>query len=224
MREKETSVPPREGLWFAKPQRTRIAYSTLHAAFGMVWVVLVFGYVFSHPDLKHMPLWLAQVQLAMIVIPAIYCLFRECRLRRLTREDVALLERPEGLDEYPVEISVKCGPKDLGNDRGVVYFDAGLLGFVGGRTSFLISTDDLIIPTGKVLSGFDSVYHPLTLKATGGKASVTIRPLLGFGRAYRRSLRSFLRERKVTLAPRQLPPLTAYSEARVDVPVPQHRS
>ena len=211
-------IAPREGKWTAKPLKTRVGYWTLHWGASMIYVVCAMGCIFSHPHMEHMPPWISELQSGATLLILIYYFASEVRARRLTRKDALSMDRPEGLDEYPVEMTITVNGGDFGSDRGVVYFDEGLLGFVGGRTSFLIATEDLVFTAGKVLNDLDAIYKPLTLKATGGKASVTIRPLLGFGRAYRRSLKRFLREKRITIGPRQLPPLTTHSETEVDVP------
>jgi hypothetical protein len=140
-------------------------------------------------------------------------LYRLNELRVLRRHvgDDALTERPEGLEEYPVEIVIRLNEKPLGLDRGVVYFDRSLIGFVGSSASFLLAEEDLAVPKTGILTDFDVPFRKIKLNAAGGKADIQIRPLLGYGRAYRTALRRFLHDRTATDELRQWPPLVEYA-------------
>lgn len=95
-------------------------------------------------------------------------------------------------------------------DRGVIYFDQDLIGFSGGRTSFLLSARDLSYPRVNSWLDFDQAYRPLSLNADNVAAEVAIRPLVGFGRRFRRRLRAFLRADAAAKVARQWPPLEVY--------------
>lgn len=62
-----------------------------------------------------------------------------------------------------------------------------------------------------MLSDWDLPFHPLKPKIPGSKARVEIRPLLGYGRSYRRRMRTFLRAGESSDAERQWPPLFPFS-------------
>jgi len=208
--------PPREGRWAAKPLRPRTdLYAALLIAVSLVAVAGLVSIV-ARDEPRRDPVWIAYGLGAAFLAAYLFVFLNELRIRRRTKEDAAWCERPEGLQEFAVEISVRSKGAFIGNDRGVVYFDGALLGFAGGRTSFLLSEGDIERPKGVVLFEWDRLYLPLGLNVEDEGAAVTIRPLLGQGLAYRRALRLFLRAREATDADRQWPPLVARGK---DAPV-----
>lgn len=136
-------------------------------------------------------------------------------MRQRFSRDLEFSDRPEGVEEFAVEIVVNRRGRALGADRGVIWFDQGRLGFSGENTSFLLACDDLILPRKNVISWVDVPYQPLKLNVQGGKAEVVVRPLWGQGRGYRRSLIRFLKAAEPSVGERQWPPLQRYQESEI---------
>ncbi|RYG25419.1 hypothetical protein EON82_07185 [bacterium] len=193
--------------------KPRVSYYTIHGVIVPIYTITAVGYIFTHPDLQRLPRWITFLHFWCVLVAIGYYFAREIRCRRRTERDLAHMERPEGVDEYPVEITVTNNAV-VGCDRGVIYFDGPHLGFVGGRSSFLIAFNDLELPAENLLTTAELPYRPLKVKASGGSATPTVRPLLGYQRAYRKRLTAFLKAEVPSEDERQWPPLTAYVEPK----------
>ncbi len=205
------TVPPREGRWLTKPKKPRVTF----------WSVYMGAHFLFVPARVVLTIQGATLLARTVTYGHALFLFgglavwglNELRVRRRQRSDEALTERPQGLEEFPVEIIVRVNEQPLGMDRGVVYFDDGLMGFVGSSATFLLAAEDF--ERRKALTDLDVPFRPLDL-ANGAKSDVRIKPLLGHGRAFRRRLRRFLRDGEPAQGPRQWPPLTAYRTPQDD--------
>ncbi len=142
-------------------------------------------------------------------------------VRRRGAKDLRFSDRLPGLREYPVEVLVKEGGRALGLDRGVLWFDHGLLCFSGAATSFVISGNDVVERGSKVGKGaYEKLARDELLLCRPDRfATVRLMPLWGLHRfAYRRALRKFLQERRPVHRPRQWPPLSRYGEEVAPLP------
>lgn len=215
--EREASLlAPQPGRWVAKPLKSRIGYAAIHAIASSLFLIFMFVALAAAPHLNKTSFWVCLPVFLEFFIVVPFWLANEYRVLRFTKADAALLERPENLEEFPVEITIRAGLRTIGADRGVVYFDQDLIGFSGGRTSFLLSARDLSYPRVNSWLDFDQVYRPLSLNADNVTAEVAIRPLVGFGRRFRRRLRAFLRADVAAKVARQWPPLEPYQEQPVE--------
>ena len=93
----------------------------------------------------------------------------------------------------------------------MVYFDRGCLGFVGTCSSFLLAAEDFRRQEKLGRRSVELPHRTLILQATGGKAKVRVRPLIGHGRAYSDRMRAFIGAGEPTTATRQWPPLRAWA-------------
>ncbi len=206
---------PREGRWQRRPQKARRGLWSYYWLL-QVPVTLARLFIDISPNWKwltHVFIW---VQLWFIAAGVVVYFLNEFRIRRRREIDKALSERPAGLTEYPVEAIIFVNHRPLGLDRGVIYFEEGRVGFVGSSFSFLLAANDLIDPKEKPLMQSNLLLSELELRSHGGgTAYVTIKPLLGYGRAYRKSMRRFFEEDKDAPGERQWPPITKY-QAVVD--------
>ncbi len=149
--------------------------------------------------------WATTFAVAFVFLP-----LRELRMRTRSRRDRMFADHTPGAAEFAVEVVVRYAGKPRGADRGVVWFENGLLGFTGERTSFLLAYEDLQPPRRWTLTEIDRAFLPLRLRPGNGKLEVAVRPMWGQGWGYRRALRRFLREKAPTEEARQWPPLAEY--------------
>lgn len=201
---------PREGRWQRRPRKARIGLWSYYWYLQLPFTVAR-PFLEGSPDRKWLFHLLVWIQVWLIAAGAVVFLLNELRIRRHGNIDKALSERPAGLTEYPVEAIIFVNDKPLGLDRGVIYFEEGRVGFVGSSFSFLLAANDLVNPREKTLIQKDLVISRLTLRTHGGgTAFLQIKPLLGYGRAYRKSLKRFFKEDKDVPGERQWPPVTKY--------------
>lgn len=151
-------------------------------------------------------LWAATLALALLLFTA-----GELVFRRRNGKDRAFADAPAEIPQYGVEVVFKSRGNALGADRGVAWFEDGLLGFSGERTSFLLAYEDFVWSD---LTGFNLVTAgrrdlPLNLREQG---ALSIRPMWGSGANFRRQLRALIRERKASSRDRQWPPLRPYQK------------
>lgn len=192
-----------------KPQKSRPGFATLYWSLHIPCVI-VRVFTQTIPERRWIYLLSNRIQAGLLVLGGVIYLLNELRIRRQGRIDEALTERPEGLVEYPVEATVFVNNQPIGMDRGVVYFEDGRFGFVGSSFSFLLAAEDFVDHMKAPLMKRQWRAPKLTLRATGGKAYLSVKPLIGHGRAYRASLKEFFREAKVVEGERQWPPLSAF--------------
>lgn len=214
---------PREGHWFAEPQALRwslkqsaVSFGTLYFVYTMIKVVYIFRK-------EEMPDWTDRVFGWIMVACFAYGLMQivfDTIARRPRRRDAAFSDRPAGIQEFPVEILVLLDGRVLGTDRGLVWFEDGLLNFNGRATSFALAAPD-VVPR-KWITTQDPYQNlsgdALRLSIDGPVAVLRVRPLLGSRWRFKAKLRRFLKENASTPKARQWPPLTEYGAESVPAP------
>lgn len=207
-------IEPREGRWTAKPETPRRWVDLLSIATNIVWIVGLFGGA-AMPGLLETARALIALVAGTIYTGTHLAVFLASAARlREGRRDRSLSDHLANEEEYAVEVRIETAGATIGIDRGVIWFEGALLGFSGRCTSFLLAATDLAPPTGVVISDLDAPYLPLKLRAGGIFGKVTIRPLFGSRRRFRRRMRAFLRKREPSDAERQWPPLVPYEDRK----------
>lgn len=132
---------------------------------------------------------------------------------RTMRSDRAFSDAPPGMVEYPTEIVLYNEGRDIGADRGIVWFDEGLIRFNGAACSFALSAADFYARTSHDGRDFYAGLpgDVFRFKTYGRAATVRFLPIGGNRRwGLHRRLGMFLGKGEATDAPRQWPPLVPY--------------
>lgn len=134
-------------------------------------------------------------------------------LRVVTQADRHLLEDPEDPNVCLVALNVVRNGKSVGRDKGVVWFDDGLLLYNGHRTSFAIGGED-VLPRDQwelLPNALSDLCVPL--RVPSGIAHVELAPLVeGNGGSpsemrFLKRLYAFRLRPPLSRGPRQWPPL-----------------
>ena len=126
--------------------------------------------------------------------------------------DRAFSDAPPGLVEYAVEVVIEAEGGCVGKDRGIVWFEDGLLTFNGATCSFAFAAPDVY--AREKIGDKDPYYGlprgVLRLRALGRVATVRFLPLLGRRLGFEYALGRFLASVPTSERPRQWPPLVPY--------------
>lgn len=203
---------PRKGTWQRRPSKSRIGLWALYWSVHAPFILISLSAQVSR-EVRWLHRLAQEIEFWLLLAGGVIYLLNELRIRRHVPRDRGLSERPEGLVEYPVEAIIMAGQKSLGLDRGTIYFEEGRIGFVGSSFSFLLAPEDIVDPYRQGIGKRDLLPgHKLVLNSTDPEAQLVIRPLLGYGKAYRKSLKQFFSESGKGSGLRQCPPLTKYVE------------
>lgn len=156
--------------------------------------------------------------LAVGTVPfALLCALAARRSRDLsvTAADRRLLEDPDDRDVCLLHLTIIHGEREIGRDKGVVWFSHGALLYNGHRTSFAIGSED-VLPMSQWSSAqrnsLEDRFVPLRVER--GKAWIEVVALATGNSAgspaemrFLKSLYEFLRHPEPSRGPRQLPPL-----------------
>ncbi len=157
-----------------------------------------------------------------LFMSAVWWRIAEILAQRTMREDREFSERPAGIVEYPIEIVILRQGRELGADRGVAWFEDGLLNFNGTATSFAIAAED-IVPRKKVRKIDPYKELPsdcIRVIFPGESAAVRLLPLNGLRRwTFNYALGRFLSAKEEVRKGRQLPPFHSYGFEPAD-PIP----
>jgi hypothetical protein len=219
------SLPPRRGVWFARPRPVRRTLRKIPEwAFlpSGIWVAVNAYLRTSH---QAAPIWfdaLGYVGFALLAIMFLWWRIAELLARRTLRQDREFSDRPAGIKEYPIEIVILREGKELAADRGFAWFEEGLLNFNGGTTSFVLAAAD-IVPRKKFGQTDPYLNQPadcIRMVGLGHGAAVRLLPLNGFRRwGFRFVLWRFLSAKVEVEKARQWPPFHGYGEAPEE-PIP----
>lgn len=208
------SLPPRPGVWFAKPRPVRRTLRKIPdwiAAPVAISIVAESIYTWQ----GHSPsVWVGILRafgFLLALASVIWWRIAEILAQRTMREDRQFSDRPVGIVEYPIEIVILDGGKELGVDRGIAWFEDGLLCFNGAATSFTLAAEDIVPRGNSENSGpyrklpSDSIL--IARAGAGTAAAVRLLPLNGLRRwRFGYGLGSFLSAKAEVRRRRQSPP------------------
>lgn len=152
--------------------------------------------------------------LAMLALG--YPILRDRRARRMRAKDFALVDGGFG-DQFPVEVTVVAAGKRLGTDRGVLWFDDGLMGFSGAALSFVLASCDVVVKRQGQKTSRQGKGYPdgaVALVRSPREAYVVVHALGRQAKECQARLRRFAWEPVNREAERHWPPLIAYEEAQ----------
>ncbi len=202
-----STIPAAVGRWNVRPTERPLSKAATVAWIVTGLILLLVG-VFSQVHvLVFAGAWAA-------AFPALFVEWKTNN-RRILPTDRLLLDIPDDRDVCLVHLTIVRDGKTVGNDKGVVWFDGGLLLFNGHRTSFAIGGEDILPPAQWSHAQWSTLPDRFVpLRVDKGKAGIELVPLVdGKSSAspaemrFLKSLYGFLRHPMPSQGPRQLPPL-----------------
>lgn len=211
----DKSLAPREGRWIAKPRRAR--WQPWPVEWWVpVWMTLI-G-LSSLGDVFHQR-WVRWILLGAMFAVAFGVALRNTWALRKGAADRFLVDGGFG-DQFPAEITIVVEGKRIGADRGVVWFADGLMGFSGSSASFVLAARNLAphyVKAHRPPKGQPTSYDVIVLRGAPRSALVSVAPLFGHIRAYRKRLEAFMAADEMPQGERHWPPLEPY-EAQKSLP------
>jgi hypothetical protein len=202
---------PLEGRWIAKPSKPRWGVAKL--AFSGLAIYISMRVMDVGIDAKDDTMALIGLSVFVILVTII--------ATAKVSEFVARHGKPSGTavadatfgDQFAVEIHLLVHGKQLGRDRGVLWFGDGLMGFSGHALSFVLAAADIAPQWEKLLRKNTKKSLPadaVVLRNAPKDAYFVVTPLAGRTKAYRKRLYEFKKENAEPAGERHWPPLHRY--------------
>ena len=162
--------------------------------------------------------------LALLLVSTVVEMYFSLRHRKkLSANDLSLLEDPENSSFCLVDIGIYDGERSVGNDRGVCWFDSSCLMYSGHRCSFSVGGQDVQTNEFRIGDGvlpYNS-ERALRLRHPNKFVWITIdsverndRVCMESRKRFRISFRDFKKFPKEGTGPRQYPPLMPLKDTK----------
>ena len=216
---------PHESRWIAKPSKPRWGVAQL--AFSGLAIYLSMRVMDVGIDGKNDTLALIGLSVFVVLVTII--------ATAKVSEFVARHGKPSGTavadaafgDQFPVEIHLLVEGKQMGRDRGVLWFGDGLMGFSGHAFSFVLAAIDIAPQWEKLMRKNTKKSYPqdaIVLRDAPRDAYFVVTPLAGRTKDYRKRLYEFKKANAVPAGERHWPPLHRYIPDEASSPEPLVRS